>query len=178
MISKISNILVTIIVCFIIVVAGILLLPKLFGFQIYGVLSGSMEPEFKVGSVVFVKQQAPEEVQIGDPITFRIQGNQELVATHRIIDINYEEQTFTTKGDANEFADVEPVPFGSFIGKAAYSVPFLGYMAMFIQTGKGIVTGIGVLLFITLLSLLGDLLKKELPSEVEGENSEKALVSR
>lgn len=44
--------------------------PKLMGYEIYDIVSGSMEPEIPVGSVVYVKEAAPEEVQEGDVIAF------------------------------------------------------------------------------------------------------------
>ena len=43
-------------------------LPKLFGMQLYEVKTESMEPEYPVGSVVYVKQTDPEDVVVGDVI--------------------------------------------------------------------------------------------------------------
>ncbi len=37
--------------------------PKLTGYEIYNVVSGSMEPEIPVGSAIYVKAAAPEDVQ-------------------------------------------------------------------------------------------------------------------
>lgn len=44
--------------------------PKLMGYEIYDIVSGSMEPEIPVGSVAYVKETVPEEVQEGDVIAF------------------------------------------------------------------------------------------------------------
>lgn len=161
MVSKISNIILTIFIVFTLITAAALVLPKLFGYQIYGVLSGSMEPSFPVGSIVYVKEIKASEAIVGDPITFYIEGNDKVVATHRIIEINAEEKQFITKGDANEVVDAEPVSFHRLIGRAERNIPFLGYIAMYIQTKQGIIASIGVFLFIVFLSLLGDVLKKE-----------------
>jgi signal peptidase len=156
LITKIANGAMIIIVICVLAIAGVMILPRLFGFKIYGVLSGSMEPSFKVGSVVFVKVMEPQKAKVGDAITFQLAGNDSVVATHRIIEINEQEMNFNTKGDANEFADGEPVPFERFIGVAQYSLPLLGFMAMFIQSPQGLIACAGVLLFILFLSLLGD----------------------
>lgn len=45
--------------------------PKLMGYEIYDIVSGSMEPEIPVGSVIYVKAAAPEDIQEGDVIAFR-----------------------------------------------------------------------------------------------------------
>lgn len=161
MLSKLCNVLITTIICVFVFVAGALLAPRLFGYQVFGVLSGSMEPTFPVGSVVYVKTMIPDNVQAGDAITFRIIDLDSVVATHRVVDINYEERTFTTKGDANQVVDSEPVSFEHFIGRADFKIPYLGYIAMYIQTKVGIVASIGIFLFVVFLSLLDDVLKKE-----------------
>lgn len=161
MLSKLCNVLITAIICVFVFIAGALLVPRLLGYQVYGVLSGSMEPSFPVGSVVYTKSMLPDNVLIGDAITFRIEGLDSVVATHRVVDINYEERTFTTKGDANQVVDNEPVAFEHFIGRADFKIPYLGYIAMYIQTKAGIVASIGIFLFVVFLSLLDDVLKKD-----------------
>ncbi len=161
MLSKLCNVLISAIICVFVLVAGALLSPRLFGYQVFGVLSGSMEPTFPVGSVVYVKTIIPDDVRIGDAITFRIEELDSVVATHRVVGINHEERTFTTKGDANQVVDNEPVAFEYFIGRADFKIPYLGYVAMYIQTKEGIVASIGVFLFVVFLSLLDDVLKKD-----------------
>lgn len=166
MLSKLCDVLITVIICVFVFVAGALLVPRLFSYQVFGVLSGSMEPTFPVGSVVYVKTMVPDNVEIGDAITFRIDNFDTVVATHRVVDINYEMRTFTTKGDANQVVDSEPVSFENFVGRADVKIPFLGYVAMYIQTKEGIIASIGIFLFVVFLSLLDDLLKKEKKNEV------------
>ena len=50
--------------------AAVFLLPQALGYQPYMVVSASMQQSFPVGSLIFVKDIAPEDVQVGDPITF------------------------------------------------------------------------------------------------------------
>jgi signal peptidase len=103
----------------------------------------------------------PDNVKNGDAITFRIDNLESVVATHRVVEINNEMRTFTTKGDANQVVDSEPVSFENFIGRADIKIPFLGFIAMYIQTKEGIVASVGIFLFVAFLSLLDDVLKKE-----------------
>lgn len=68
---------------------------RLVGLTPFAVLSGSMEPTYRVGSLIYVKGIQPEAVRVGMPITFVV--NEELlVATHRVTDI----QVNTTRTEA------------------------------------------------------------------------------
>jgi len=60
------------------------------GLTPYAVLSGSMEPAYHVGSLIYVKDIEPENVEIGMPITFVVNEDL-LVATHRVVDIESRE---------------------------------------------------------------------------------------
>lgn len=151
----------SVLITLIIIAAVALIIPKIVGYEIYGVLSGSMEPVYSVGGVVYVKRMDPDIVMVGDTITFHIESNDKVVASHRVIQINHEEQTFITKGDANEVVDAEPVSFNRLIGRVDFYLPYLGYIAMYIQTKQGIIASVGVFLFIIFLSLLDDIFKKE-----------------
>ena len=63
---------------------------KIFGFQIYGVLTGSMEPSYPRGSLLYIREVDPDALRIGDVITFSVSPN--VMATHRIVDIVADEQ--------------------------------------------------------------------------------------
>lgn len=168
-VSKVCSVLSVLMVIVVLAVGGIMLAPRLMGNDIYAVMSGSMEPTYHVGSVVVVdKHISPEEIQVGDPITFR-KGDQ-AVATHRVIEKNDESREFTTKGDANEDPDASPVPYDSVIGKAGFSVPLVGYIPLYMRTPKGMFSiGAYVILFI-LLQIIPEIVK---PEEQEKEETRK-----
>lgn len=170
LISKVCNAIISFILVILIVVTIGLLAPNIIGYKIFGVISGSMEPKFRVGSIVYVKKVEPEFISVGEAITFSLENSSNVVATHRVIAIDDKTKAFITKGDANDVADGEPVAFERLIGRAEFSIPYVGYLARFIQTKKGILTGIAVLLFIILLFLVGELGEKE---EIKKENSKK-----
>lgn len=133
---------------------------RLLGFQVFHVISGSMEPTYSVGDLLYVKPTSPEAVEIGDPITFVL--NKELVvATHRVIEIDAEHQQFITKGDANEHADAEPVHFNNLIGVPKFHIPLLGYVSNFVQHPPGIYVTIGFCILLLAAVFLPDLLFKE-----------------
>lgn len=159
-VTKICNLLTALILVCVIGIVGILLIPRFMGYETFAVLSGSMEPYYHVGSIVFVdKGAAPEEVEVGDPITFTKTDN--LVATHRVVEIDKEKQEFVTKGDANEDIDASPVAFSQMVGAAKLSIPWLGYISLYMKTKKGMFGIAAVFIVIILLQLLPEILKPE-----------------
>ena len=124
----------------IIVVIALLLvisvLPLPGNYKVLMVLSGSMEPAIKTGSIVAVKPS--ENYQINDIITFH-SSKSETPVTHRIVNIKESNDTvsYKVKGDANEESDWEEVSKENVIGKVLFSVPFLGYVINFIQQPIG-----------------------------------------
>lgn len=109
-----------------------LTVPRLMGYDIYEVVSGSMEPEIPVGSVIYVKATEPQAIEAGDIIAFVQNGS---VVTHRVEENRYVEGEFVTKGDANSKEDMEPVKYGSLEGKVVYHFPVLGSI-MTLMTGN------------------------------------------
>lgn len=102
-----------------------LTLPRVVGWEVYEVVSGSMEPEIPVGSVIYVKSAEPEEIGTGDIIAFQKNGS---VITHRVVENRLEEREFITKGDANRTEDMTPVAYESLVGKEAFHIPRVGFL--------------------------------------------------
>ena len=152
--NGITTVLVTLIVLLALALVGV----RLFGLTPYVVLSGSMEPTYHVGSLLYVKKIAPEAVQVGDPITFVLDENLTVV-THRVVEIDAENQYFYTKGDANDAVDGSPVYFPNLIGKPVFSVPYLGYVADFVQQPPGMYISISIAAIVLLLAFVPDLLR-------------------
>ncbi len=112
-----------------------LTVPKLFGIRIYGVLTGSMAPAYSVGGVVYVMEEKPKDIVVGDVITFTLGTNTEYVMTHRVADIA--DGNFITKGDANNTVDSEPVSFDRLIGKTIFYLPGISGVAEFVNSRTG-----------------------------------------
>lgn len=86
----------------------------IFGFKAFAIETSSMEPELKIGDVIIVKKCKPEDLNVGDIITFRSRG--ELI-THRITQKYEETNRYSTKGDKNTLNDIEKVKFKEIEGK-------------------------------------------------------------
>src|SRR5437868_2450342 len=89
--------------------AALLFVPRLLGWQVDTVLSGSMTPAYPVGSVLFVKPLSPAAVDVGDIITFRTGAGDGTPVSHRVVSVERSSNglAFVTKGDANEEPDTE-----------------------------------------------------------------------
>lgn len=167
-VTKICNLISTLMIIACLAITAALIAPRLAGREAFAVMSGSMEPYYHVGSIVYVdKDISPEEIQVGDSITFRKADT--AVATHRVIAIDEEARQFTTKGDANEVQDMAPVSFDNVIGKAGMSIPLLGYISLNITTKKGMIAAAAVVVVFILLQLIPEILK---PEEKEGKSDE------
>lgn len=144
-------------VAVVVLAAVSLVLLRVMGYQVFNVVSGSMEPTYSVGDLIYVKSVDPDAVEVGDPITFVLNENL-VVATHRVIRIDAENRHFYTKGDANETADAAPVHFNNLIGVPKFSIPKLGCVSDFVQHPPGTYIAIGAGLMLLAALFLPDLL--------------------
>jgi signal peptidase I len=140
--------------------------PNFLGYQLKTVLSGSMEPTFKTGSIIAIKPVNTETVlKKSDVITF-MESDQSIV-THRIVGVikNGDNTMFQTKGDNNEDVDSQPVMSQNVVGKyTGFTIPFLGYFIEFAKSNKGtamllIIPGVLLILYsvITILKALKEI---------------------
>ena len=134
--KKVWNVVSSILVALVVILALLLVGARVAGLQVFTVLSGSMEPTYHTGSLIYVKKVDPSAIQEGQPITFMLDEN--TVATHRVVGIVPDEEDptvirFRTKGDANEAEDARLVHYKNVIGTPVFSIPYLGYATNYIQ---------------------------------------------
>lgn len=125
LISALCNLSGTLILLLVIALCLPMVLPKVLDYEVYHVVSGSMEPEISVGSLVLVEAAAPETIAEGTVIAFRSGG---AVVVHRVIQNKLVEGAFVTKGDANPIEDRKEVPYDQLIGSVAYHIPAAGQL--------------------------------------------------
>lgn len=163
--NKAWNVISTAIVVLFVLCAIFLMGSRILGYRVFTVISGSMEPAYSVGDLLYVKTVDVNTIKIGDPITFIL--NEDLVvATHRVVRIDTENQRFYTKGDANEIEDNDPVHFKNVIGVPQFSIPKLGYVSNFIQNPPGVYITIALGVIMILVVFLPDFKKKKEESEI------------
>lgn len=171
------NVVSSLILAVIVAMAVLLVGVRLIGLRPFVVLSGSMEPTYHVGSMIYVKSMDPNDIQVGDPITFVI--NEDLdVATHRVIEIDAENQHFYTKGDANDVADGSPVHFNNLVGKPVFTIPYLGYVSDWITNPPGMYIAITGAVIYLILMFLPDVLAKAEEADRRAEEKKKEKAAK
>lgn len=158
-VKKTWDIVTTILVVIVVIFAVLLLGVRLFGVQVYSIISGSMEPEYPVGALIYVKEVDPLDIEVGDVITYVLPN--ETPSTHRVVRIDEQNQHFYTKGDANETEDGAPVHFKNLIGTPIFKIPYLGYVAYYIQHPPGMYIAIAAGAILLIIVFLPDLFKKD-----------------
>ena len=134
--------------------------PQVAGYQMYIVLSGSMAPEFDTGSLAFVKETPPEQIVVGDIITYRSQAGSDSLTTHRVVEVQRQDGLqFITRGDANNVNDPNPVLAENVVGRVTGSIPHLGYLMNFVQTRQGLILLIFVPGVLIIVYELGKIMK-------------------
>lgn len=175
---KVWNVFTTILVMCVVVLACALVGVRLIGMQVFTVLSGSMEPVYHVGSLIYVKNVDPFTLEIGDDITFML--DEDTVATHRIVGIVPDEEDpntirFRTKGVANEQEDGGLVHYRNVVGQPVFTIPYLGYLASYIQEPPGTFVAIAAGAVLMLLVFLPDLFASE-DEDTEPKSKKKKTV--
>lgn len=161
-VKKIWNIFTTILVVLVVLLAVLLVGARLVGLQVFTVLSGSMEPTYHTGALIYVKKVDTQKIQVGTPITFMM--DEDTVATHRVVEVVPDEEDpsvirYRTKGDANDAVDGGLVHYKNVIGTPVFTIPYLGYVASYIQQPPGTYVAISAGAIILLLMFVPDILK-------------------
>ncbi|MGH8873287.1 MAG: signal peptidase I [Acidimicrobiia bacterium] len=110
------------------------LLPLLFGWQPYVIVTGSMEPGIGAGDVVLVSPDPVIDDTLGRIISFEDPARADHIVTHRVVSLN-DDGTIVTKGDANPTVDSVPVPRESVTGLGRLLVQFVGLPVVWVLTG-------------------------------------------
>ena len=131
---------------------------RLIGLTPYAVLSGSMEPELPVGSLIYVRAVDPSEVVAGNTITFKLESG--TLVTHEVYEINADAREFKTHGIANVDSqgnispDAAPVHWSSLVGSVVACVPLLGYVNAFVTQPPGVfmvIAGVAVVIGVSIV---------------------------
>lgn len=179
MIKKIWGAISAVLAAAVVLLAVLLVGARVIGLQVYTVLSGSMEPNYHVGSIIYVQKADPKTLQKGDVISFMI--NENTVATHRIVEVVPDEKDpsvlrFRTKGDANQMEDNNLVHYKNVLGKVVGTIPLLGYVSDFVQHPPGTYITIGAVAILVMAVFLPDIIggAKALKAEEAAEQSPEA----
>lgn len=157
------NVFGTLILLAVIGIAVPLSLPRMFGYEIYNVLSPSMSPAIPMGSVVYAEEVIPEDVTPDDIIVYASMND---TVTHRVVENRIVEGLIITKGDVNESVDA-PVPYDAVVGKVVLHLPFYGSMSDIYASTIGKIYLIGFAVIGVLMNFLASRLRDRFHPEEE-----------
>ncbi len=167
------------------VLAGLMVLPTLLGYERYVIVSGSMEPTIPVGSVIYDEVVPVDDIKVGDIITFvpPPEFGVDDPVTHRVVQATVIDNTgsnpgdrlFRTKGDANE--DLDPwqmVLDGPDQARVAHHIPYVGYayialQVRWVQVLVIVIPSVALIAYIaiTLWRVSGDAVRAERAQEAQ-----------
>ena len=130
-----------------------LTLPKAFGFQMYTVISGSMEPAIPTGSLVYVRYEEPDTIVKDDVIAFYSNNADGSIITHRVV-------SNSPAMDANEEKDMNPIPYNNYIGKVKLSVPVVGGIAQAATGTSGKIAAASMIGLAVILEIVAAMLER------------------
>lgn len=94
------------------------------------------------------------------------------MVTHRVVAIDTDARTFQTKGDANDNVDGGAVAYENLVGKPVFTIPYMGYLAVYANTTTGMIITVTIILVILILTFLPDFLMKGDDEEEKAEKKE------
>lgn len=118
------------------------IIPRIIGVRSYVIVSGSMEPAYPVGSLVYAEPVEGADLHVGDVAVFR--RDQDIIV-HRVKSNNGLE--LATKGDANAAVDVRPVSYANVLGRVVFQLPGIGsVLTVFSSTSGRLLLGLIVVM--------------------------------
>lgn len=138
-----------------ILVYALICIPYIFKYKPLVVLTGSMEPKFKTGSIIYYKSVPTNEIKVGDVITFKLGDS---LVSHRVYSIS--DGLYETKGDANNAVDATRIKASDIVGKDAnFCIPYIGYFVKYINDNMYLLIVIALILILEFL--LSNIVKDE-----------------
>ncbi len=149
--------------------------PSVFGYNLFYIVTGSMEPTVKVGDIILSEKVETSALKEGDVVTFNGESGEleGKIVTHRIVSI-YEENGETyiiTKGDANTAND-PPHKAECVVAVMKCKIPLLGSLVKFINTPLGFVVLIVTPLLMSLVNEILELIRAFRSTKEEQGNEE------
>lgn len=141
-------------------------IPSVMGYSAMSILSGSMSPMLEPGDMIVINKTQPEDIKVGEVITYRVGGN--TFVTHRVIEIltTGNQISFQTQGDANNTSDQTLITPESMVGAFVLRIPKGGYIANFTRSPLGFI----LLIILPFALLIGNELKTILSKEKKEKN--------
>ena len=122
------------------------IIPRIAGATPYVIETGSMRPSLPPGTLIVDKPADPSAINVGDVITYQLRSGDPTVVTHRVVTMGFDglgNPRYRTQGDTNNAPDAKWVLPEQVRGEKWYAVPYLGYVAFWVNgSARGVIIGI------------------------------------
>ena len=151
---------------------------KVFGYGVYTVLTGSMEPEYNVGDILLAQEVKKEDIKVGDDVVYKgeVGDFEGKIVTHRIESISGE--TIVTKGIANSFVDPS-ITYDQIQAKVVRKLNILSVFSKLMNDNIMfyviVFVPFGILIFLDVKNIVDE--KKELEEEKNKDNKEEEQLT-
>ncbi len=132
--------------------------PQLAGYEVFNVVSGSMQPYMPADSAIYVKPLEPEDVKIDDLAAF---NGDDSVVVHRVVDIRPDTSEFVIKNDTSDANESDTISYDALIGRVEMHLPLLGKALAMYTSGVGKVYLVLTFACGVMLNVLADRLRDQ-----------------
>ena len=158
MVRKIFNVIITIVLILLIVLVVFIFImratgstPTIFGYSVFRVQTDSMVPTLQVGDVILTKQVAPEDIHLGDIITYECREGTLAgqTITHRVARdpvVREGEYYYRTQGDKAGAALDDEISYDQVKGRYVRTMPFIDKLYSFFLSPGGLITFIAIII--------------------------------
>lgn len=149
--------------------------PDIFGYSFLHVATGSMEPAIPEKSLILVKNIDETEVEKmvkKDDVIVYFSKKLGVTITHRVVDIDYENKTITTRGDANK-KDDETIHFSDVCSVFVKRLAFFTVVVNLLTSPVGFVVCILLPLSVLIVLYVINIIKNSTKLALEKANQDK-----
>lgn len=163
---EIRNFFSTLLTALVVMIAVVAVMGYVFGWKLFNIKTGSMMPNYPIGTLVVVKPEKVEDLKPGDVITYVFNEKGDTV-THRLVSIDPSAGTFVTKGDANNSNDATEST-ANIVGKVVAAIPGIGGIATFMTSSATRPYLIGLIVLLVGVSVYLDFFRKDDEDQPKG----------
>lgn len=164
--SKVLKFIVNLVVLLSIVVGAALLVPPLLGVDTVINDNSNIETNLPVGAVAYGRQVDTEKLNKGDKILY-MEGSAQYV--YEIQDMDTTAGSYKVKDVYNKNSDAESITLQDKVSKAVITIPFIGYVAIALQSKTGLMVVGAVIILLIILFILSEVLRRGDDDEEEDE---------
>lgn len=164
--SKVLKFIVNLVVLLSIVVAAALLVPPLLGVDTVINDNSNIETNLPVGAVAYGRQVDTEKLKKEDKILY-MEGSAQYV--YEIQDMDTTAGSYKVKDVYNKNSDAESITLQDKVSKAVITIPFIGYVAIALQSKTGLMVVGAVIILLIILFILSEVLRRGDDDEEEDE---------